>query len=540
MKRILVGVLLILLCVSVLGAQEQKEQPYKPTFSFSANGGTMRGEFTLNGEFLYNQRWKKFMIQTAAMANVNDAIREYGLSGGGTYWLSKNIELGLFFDALYLERIPGYSYGGFHGQIRPELRFFITKKVSFDFFYAHPVTKPVLLSQISGGPIFWMDDQFYYYDTIISKTFAKPVKYVGGEVAVALIKPLKLTAEGIYAFKQSNMYRFRAGAEIKPFNWLTISIDWTKMHAREAIGLYVGGNYQSIRAGATISLGRSQEHGFSNLTKHDIITPRYPIVVIKKESRTDTTKISDLLKVDLIVDPKTGCINDLFNYDVKITGGKPDYDIRIDFGDGSSSSQIKGQHAYASAGTYCIKATVTDSAGHSASDCECVNVNDCKFKLVVEWCNGVGGTLEEGTYWYSKGTEVSYQYFLVGRYINLRVTIDGVSSPTEGKIKMDKDHYIKVCADKECLPVKITSFTASKTVICEGESIVLTWTTENAEHVTLNDQPVSLNGSMTVKPIKSTALGNAKITCIYYVTYTLKAWNECSSDFREITITVRK
>jgi len=498
----------------------------------------MRGEFTLNFETLYNQRWKNWGIQVATMGNVNSAIKEYGVSAGG--WRSfGNLELGLFCDTLFLEKIATYGYGGFHGQIRPTARF-VDKRFSIDLFYAHPFTKKILLSRVTADPIFWQDVNAYYYDITTTEIFAKPVKYFGTEIAVAPLKFLRLSVEGIYTIQDSNMYRIRAGAEIKPLNWLTLSVDWTKMHAQQAVGLYMGGNYQAIRAGATISLGRSQEHGFSNLKNYDVPTPRYPIVVIKKQSRTDTTRISDLLKVDLIVDPRTGCLNDPFNYEVKITGGKPDYNIQIDFGDGSSSTQIKGQHAYVAAGIYCIKVTVTDSAGHSASDCECVNVNDCKFKLVVEWCDGVGGTPEEGTYWYSKDTQVNYQYFLVGRYINLRVTIDGVSSPTEGKITMDKDHYIKVCADKECLPVKITSFTASKTVICEGESIVLTWTTENAEHVTLDGKPVSLNGSMTVKPIEATALGDTKITCIYYVTYTLKAWNKCSSDSRQIIITVKK
>ena len=527
-KKIFLGVLLVLLCVSVLGAEEQREQPFKPTFSFSANGGKMRGEFTLNGEFLYSQRWKKFMIQTAAMANVNNAIREYGFSGGGTYWLSKNIELGLFFDALYLERVPGYSYGGFHGQIRPELKFFISKRVSLELFYAHPVTRPVFLSQVSASPIFRMDEQFYYYDTTVTKTFAKPVKYAGGELAVVPVKFLKLTAEGIYAFKQNNMYRFRAGAEVKPFNWLTLSIDWTKMHAREAIGLYVGGNYQAIRAGATISWGRSQQYGFSDLAHHDVVTPKYPVVIIKKESLTTTEKI-ERVKVKLEVDPQEVCLGNPIHYKVTATGGVSPYSYSINFGDGTKSSSSEGDYIYQKVGRYCINATVTDSRGHSASDCVCVSVIDCKkqdFKLIVEWCKGVGGTPEQGIYWYKEGTKVEYSYFLLESYIYLKVKIDGKSSPDSGTILMDKDHYVSVCADKECKPIKITGFTASKTEISVGEEVTLNWTTEGNGSVTLNREAVPLNGSKAVKPSQTT-------------TYALKAFNDCSSDTRQITITVK-
>lgn len=539
-RKIFLSVLMVFFCLSVLMAEEQEEQPYKPVFSFSAYGGTMRGEFTLNFETLYNQKWKNWGIQVATMGNVNNAIKEYGVSAGG-WWLFENLELGLFCDTLYLEKIVTYGYGGFHGQIRPTARF-VDKRFSVDLFYAHPFTKKVLLSRVTADPIFWQNPGAYYYDITTTEIFAKPVKYFGTEIAVAPLKFLKLSVEGIYTVQDSNMYRIRAGAEIKPLNWLTLSIDWTKMHAQQAVGLYMGGNYQAIRAGATISLGRSQEYGFSNLKNYDVPTPRYPVVVIKKQSRTDTIRIADRLKVDLVIDKNSICLEDPLNYEVKISGGTTPYDVIVDFGDGTTSSQLQGQHYYKVVGNYCIKVLVNDSTGHSASDCKCIIVKDCTvwFKLVVEWCKGVGGTPEQGVYQFKKGEKVNYAYGLLKDYANLQVRLDEKPVDAQGTIIMDKDHYIKVCADKECLSVKITSFTASKTVIYEGESIVLTWTTENAEQVTLNGNPVPLNGSMTVKPIKVTTLGDTKITCIYYITYTLKAWNKCSSDSRQIIITVKQ
>lgn len=537
MKRNLVWMVLVFLVLGCSLAFSQEQKEFKPIFNFSVYGGKERGEFALNYEALYNQRWDKWGIQVATMANINKSIHEYGFSAGGWRQFETKFgtgELGVFLDGLYLDKIPEYGYGGFHGQIRPEFRM-VEKDYSIDFFYAHPITKKYLLTCADSAPYFWQDAQAYYLDTVHSRTYVVPMRYFGVGSEINLTNFLKVKAEGLYApFEKEEFYRLRVGAEVKPFKWITFSIDWTKMKASHALGLDFGGDYQAIRIGATIPLGRAQEYHFSDLTKYDVITPRYPAVKVEKEYSLTTTRIANLLKCELTVDPQSVCLGKPINGKVEYSGGTEPRTVYIEFMDGTGSNQASFQHTYAKVGTYCIKATVSDSSGHSATDCKCITVSDCKkkFKLTVWWDKGVGGTPEPGVYSYEEGTVVKYSNFLLPGFINLNVRIDGERSPDDGEIAMNKDREERVYTDKECLAAKILTFTATKKNIYSltelnplcGIEVVLKWTTEHAQKVFLNGESVALNGTKTVTITKTTV-------------FTLTASNDCpSSDTRSITV----
>jgi len=542
LKRNVILVLVVLLCFSVVWAQEN-ENSYKPLFSFSAYGGMMRGEFALNYEFLYNQKFQKWGIQVTTMANINKSIREYGFSAGGWRQFETKfgtMGLGLFFDALNLEKVPMYGYAGFHGQIRPEFRMLVESDLVISFFYAHPFTKDYLLEKTVSKPYFWQDDTGYYYDIVQSRILARAVRYFGASSEMIVFKFLKLKGEGIYSpFEKDDFYRLKIGAEFKISSWLALSGEWMKMNAKNALGL-MGGNYQSVRFGAIVHLGRSQEYKFSNLAIYDVITPQYPAVVTEFVYQRVTTNIAPLLKAELTVDPQSVCLGKPINYKFEYSGGTAPYTVYVDFKDGTGSDQAVGQHTYAKIGTYCIQATVKDSSGHSATDCKCITVMDCRkdVTLTVILCEGVAGKPEAGIYKYKEGDKVNYGHGLQQGYINIRTTLDGTPVDTTGTIIMDKDHTLRVCADKECQPVKIISFIASKTVINKGESITLSWSTENATRVTLDDKDVALNGSKVVKPGVTVNALDVAINCPTYVTYTLRAYGCSPTVTRSITITV--
>jgi hypothetical protein len=288
-KRNIILVLMVLLCFSFVWAQENEK-----SYSFSAYVGTMRGEFALNLEALYNQRWDKWGIQTSAMANVNKSIHEYGFSVGGWHRFAIRdftMDFGLFFDALNLDKIPEYGYGGFYGQIRPEFRI-VEENLVIDFFYSHPVTKRYLLEKTISKPYFWQDNTSYYYDIVTTTVYAVPMRYFGAGGELIASKFLKLRAEGIYAsFEKEEFYRLKAGVEVKPFKWIAFSIDWTEMKAIQALGLNMGGDYQVIRVGATIFLGGNQERGFSNLSDYGVFAPQYSAVRVETKYSLTTTKI---------------------------------------------------------------------------------------------------------------------------------------------------------------------------------------------------------------------------------------------------------
>jgi len=529
-RKVILVLLVVLVCVSLVWAQENKKS-FKPTFSFSASGWTGRDkEFVLNLESLYNQRFNKWGIQIAGMANVNRSIHEYGFSAGGSRQFGI-MEFGLFFDALYLEKISEYGYGGFHGQIRPEFRI-AEKHLMIDFFYAHPVTKSYVLQKRVSLPDFWQDSTSYYSDIVINTVSAVPMRYCGIGTEILPAKFLKFRAEGIYApFEKDEFYRLRVGAEVRAFKWLALSIDWIKMKAIQVLGLNMGGDYQAVKMGVIIFLGRGQEYGFSNLTKYGVFTPQYPAVRMEEKRSKITTKIADLLKVELTVDPQSVCLGKPINYKVDFSGGTAPYTVSVDFRDNTGSDQSSGEYIYAKVGSYCIKATVSDSSGHSETDCKCVTVNDCRkklFTLKVYLCEGVKGNLPKGELTFEEGTVVDYGYETEPNYENLSVRLDGTSILNAGRITMDTNHTLVVCADKKnCLPAKILSYSASKTEITAGEEVTLSWITQNAPDVFLNGQKVAANDSQKVKPTQTTV-------------YTLKASNSCpSSDILPITITVK-
>ena len=422
---------------------------YKPVFDFSLSGGNRRGMFAIGFEGLYFQRWNRWFIQTSAMANANENIKEYGISSGFGYKLTPNVELSLFADSIYF---PGQ---GFHGQIRPNIRF-IGKRYYISAYYAEPFTGSVLLEKNVSNPFFHQDAQAYYYDIVTQTKFAQSVHNAGAELTVVPTNFLRLYADGILA--QYDMYRIRAGVEVKVFPWLSVSGDWTKMSAEKALGFNFGGKYQVLGAHLNLLLGDGKNR-FADLRIDEPVTPRYPVVITKTDSVTETKKISDILQLEFTVSKTEVYIGEQIFYQLKPSGGLAPLRYEVNFHDDSPiETTINGEHSFSQPGIYCIEATVFDSAGHSATQCVCVNVI------------------------------------------------------------------------KQCLPAKILSFTAEKEKDPAGQVsiqcyyVILSWTTENAQNVYLNNEPVALNGTKKVELTKTT-------------TFTLRAKNDCpSEDVKQVTV----
>jgi hypothetical protein len=89
-------------------------------------------------------------------------------------------------------------------------------------------------------------------------------------------------------------------------------------------------------------------------------------------------------------------------------------------------------------------------------------------------------------------------------------------------VKTKKDLEVKVL-----LPPKILSFTASEPVIEAGKTVILTWKTENAEQVLLNEERTGTSYSKEVSPAETT-------------TYTLTAKNTVGERQKQITVRVPK
>lgn len=73
---------------------------------------------------------------------------------------------------------------------------------------------------------------------------------------------------------------------------------------------------------------------------------------------------------------------------------------------------------------------------------------DSLYTLTVSLSTGVVGTPAAGSFNYSSGSVISYNYTLESNsYINLQVTIDGNPVGAAGSITMDRAHTLDVTAD---------------------------------------------------------------------------------------------
>jgi hypothetical protein len=72
-----------------------------------------------------------------------------------------------------------------------------------------------------------------------------------------------------------------------------------------------------------------------------------------------------------------------------------------------------------------------------------------EYLFTVSTATGVGGTPEEGFYYYDAGDQVDYSYNLEDGYTNLRVVFDGETIETSGTVTVSQEHTLSVYAVKE-------------------------------------------------------------------------------------------
>ncbi len=70
-----------------------------------------------------------------------------------------------------------------------------------------------------------------------------------------------------------------------------------------------------------------------------------------------------------------------------------------------------------------------------------------EFILNVSVADGVNGAPPTGTFGYSNNEQVTYQYTLKDRYLNLKVELDGTEVAATGTITMSESHVLVVTAD---------------------------------------------------------------------------------------------
>lgn len=69
------------------------------------------------------------------------------------------------------------------------------------------------------------------------------------------------------------------------------------------------------------------------------------------------------------------------------------------------------------------------------------------FEVYVTLSEGVSGTPESGTYQYSEGDIVSYNYSVDSNHVNLRVTLDNQEIEASGTFAVTGDHTLTAYAD---------------------------------------------------------------------------------------------
>lgn len=256
---VILGIIFSLVLVSFAFAEEQKPGK-KYDLRFSLSGGTIKGNFALNGEFAYARNYSGLFAQVSTMANVHSGISEYGASlGMGTQ--GEVFQVYVFLDTLYREKL--------WAQVRPIIR------LDFDWlsiggYYAYPLQSSPL--QIG-------------YRTI------SPAKYFGAEFNLIPAPWLKLY--GNLNSVEDLSLSYRVGAEIRPLKFISLQADWKK-----AAGTYSNWDrFGGIRFALNLLLGAGQRTFRQTKTNGPAVIPSlYPMLIAKDQSGKiiddgdDTTK----------------------------------------------------------------------------------------------------------------------------------------------------------------------------------------------------------------------------------------------------------
>lgn len=139
--------------------------------------------------------------------------------------------------------------------------------------------------------------------------------------------------------------------------------------------------------------------------------------------------------------------------------------LTVSIGDGVDGNPVSGTHSYKKSSTvsysYTLKTGYTnlvvkldgtnvDSSGTIKMDrSHTLTANAAKnFTLTVNRGEGVNGSPDTGTFFYTDGETVNYNYSLQNGYVDLVVTLDGLTVPASGSILMNQSHTLAAVAGK--------------------------------------------------------------------------------------------
>jgi hypothetical protein len=252
MKKL--GVLLgglILLQVLPL-AEENLYKKYDAQFSLS--GGTIKGKFSLAGEFVYAREFGGVFTQISAMTNNRDGMSEHGFSLGlGAQ--GSNHQFYVFFDNLYrLNRL--------WSQVRAMYR------LNFGWLnlggsYSLPIKNTQIL----------IDD----YGVTMAKVWEADFNLI--PTSWAKIIGTFYSAEGKYQ-------KIQAGIEIRPLKMVSVKADWNKTDSHFYSNWSV---FEDFRISLNLLLG-TEQLDFRQMPSQKagpfIVRPAYPMLVMGQPKAT--------------------------------------------------------------------------------------------------------------------------------------------------------------------------------------------------------------------------------------------------------------
>ncbi|MCU0286635.1 MAG: hypothetical protein MUF15_09570, partial [Acidobacteria bacterium] len=139
--------------------------------------------------------------------------------------------------------------------------------------------------------------------------------------------------------------------------------------------------------------------------------------------------------------------------------------LSVSIGDGVDGNPVSGNHSYRKSSTVSYNYTLKngyinlvvklDGADAAASGTikmdrsHTLTANAAKnFTLTVTRGEGVNGSPDTGTFFYTDGQTVTYNYSLQNGYVDLMVTLDGLTVPAGGSILMNQSHILNISAGK--------------------------------------------------------------------------------------------
>jgi len=257
-------ILFLVLAISIIPVfvnGEEENQSKKYDLMFSLAGGNIGGKFTLTGNFLYAREFgETFFAQAAGFVDISGDKKEYGTSVGiGANTEDEAFSLYLFGDSLY-------SYQNWWFQVRPVIRL-RTEYLGLEAFYAFPIRVASIFNLQSVN----------FQDTVyINGKEVWVVSYWGGEAEIVPVDWARIYGSAMLV--QNTYKRFKIGAEIRFWKYLSLSTSWHKQDS----GIYSKwGSYDDFSIALNILFGAKQS-SFSPVHKL-AVTPRYPILAEKKK-----------------------------------------------------------------------------------------------------------------------------------------------------------------------------------------------------------------------------------------------------------------